>query len=389
MPLLLTWLAAPALAACETLDEADFRSYVLDAQSAIDRGDIELPAAILAEVEARLPCLDFSPAPRMWAELLVAKAIVEYSRGGDWQAPLATALRIRPAIDRGVGSGHPMREWEAPPAPPGGPPLDAAGVRVFVDGLASPTAPPSEGLHLVQKTDGRFWNSVLLLDEPPPPGWLEDPVDQPSRVVAFGRLGASVGGLVAQQLPSAPSQLYDEVQIRGPGGGVAGDLHATFFSPIGVLASGSLVVHPVAPALDARVAAIGSWRRVTLGGGVGAVTVHTFSFAPSPGVEPGVGGELDRDGDIVLEEYAYGAGLFRTAGELPLDASVVVGGGPALTRLEVGAGGALRAGDRRLRLGLVLDLRRVAYVHSVNPALQVVENQAVMSVRLDGLWGEY
>lgn len=400
-------LASVVLAApdrCEPLGEAEFRSYVLDAQSAIDRGDIELPSAILAEVEKRLPCLDHAPQPRMWADLLVCKAIVEYSRGGDWEDALATALAIRPAIDRGVGTGHPIHDWKPPPSPASGPPVPS-GVRLFVDGFVSPVEPPSEGLHLVQKTDGRFWNSFLSSDGDLPPGWVSSPVEQPPRIIAFARIGAVASAFVAHQSPSdADSQLYAPFDLRGPGGGVAGDVHATFFSPLGVLAQGSVLVHPRAPALDGRVAAIGHWRALSAGAGLGLMTVHTWRFepfevdgnttsttTPATSSTPTTGAEAtgDMDGTAVWVQYGYGTVLLRSRGELPLDATATVGGGRGALRVELGAGGALRAGDDRLRLGMMMDLRSVGFTHATVRSLDVQETYAAVLVRLDGLWGEY
>src|SRR5262245_1926279 len=93
------WLDAQAAdrKSCPPLEEAELRALVLDVQSSIDRGDIELPSTILDEVDSRITCLVFAPAPRMWAELLVARAIVEFSLGGDWEDSMAAALRIRPS----------------------------------------------------------------------------------------------------------------------------------------------------------------------------------------------------------------------------------------------------------------------------------------------------
>ncbi|MCA9490911.1 MAG: hypothetical protein KC621_13375, partial [Myxococcales bacterium] len=355
-----------------------------------------LPSAILAEVEKRLPCLDHAPQPRMWADLLVCKAIVEYSRGGDWEGALATALAIRPAIDRGVGTGHPIHDWKPPPSPASGPPVPA-GVRLFVDGFVSPVEPPAEGLHLVQKTDGRFWNSVLVSGGELPQGWVTAPVDQPPRIIAFARIGAVASAFVTHQTPSdLDSQLYAPFDLRGPGGGLAGDIHATFFSPLGVLAQGSVLVHPRVPSVDGRVAAIGHWRALSVGAGVGLMTVHTWRFTPfevdatttsTSTTSPELTGDMD--GTAVWVQYGYGTLMLRSRGELPLDATATVGAGRGAARVELGAGGALKAGDDRLRLGLMMDLRSASFTHAAVPSLDVQETHAAVLVRLDGLWGEY
>ncbi|MEQ1503752.1 MAG: hypothetical protein ABMB14_16045, partial [Myxococcota bacterium] len=277
------WLAewlVTALAAsdgtptCAPLDEPELRSYVLDAQSAIDRGDVELPAAILSELDARLPCLTFAPAPRMWADVLMARAIVEFSRGGDWEDPLAGALRIRPGIDRGVGAGHPLFKWEPPPPPAGGPPVPD-GVRLYVDGFPSPTVPPSEGLYLVQKTDGRYWNTRLVHDGALPEDWLAAPVDQPARIRAWGRLGLVGGAGMVDQRTSWGSDVYPDAAASAGRFGVTGDLQVTFFSPFGLLARG-MVTYGSAPWVDGSVCAIWAGGGLTVGAGASAVSSSVF-----------------------------------------------------------------------------------------------------------------
>lgn len=174
---------------CEPLDEAGFRSFVLDAQAAMDRDDAALNVQILGELDERLPCLTFAPAPRVWADLLVSKSIAAFAAQGDWQTPLAAAVRVRPQIDRGVGSAHPIGKWE-PPA--GEPPVSAgplpSGVVLWVDGVLATELPPVAGLHLVQRESAGQWVSRVVLDEAIPPEWLTGVIVQPLTIVIDGQI---------------------------------------------------------------------------------------------------------------------------------------------------------------------------------------------------------
>lgn len=367
---------------CDPIDEPEFRSYVLDAQSAIDRGDVELPAAILAEIDARLPCLTFAPSPRMWADLLVARAIVEFSRGGPWEDAMAAALRIRPAIDRGVGPGHPLARWEPPPTPANGVPAPD-GVRLYVDGFPSPTVPPAEGLYLVQKTDGRYWNTLLLQDAPVPQGWIEAQVQQPARIRSWGRLGLMVGGGRSDQVNSWGSDVYPDSQRDSVVFGTAGDLQLTFFSPFGVLTQGRLT-YGSAFAIDGRVAAIWAWKGLTLGGGAGTASVSMFerTFGEAVGVET-----AERMRRL---QYGHLTGLLRGVGRARWDLGLTLGGSPALTRYELGAGLLLPpVGGERYRAGLVVDGRTGSFVQQGPDARTVSAATVQLLFRVDWVRGEY
>jgi hypothetical protein len=188
---------------CEALDEAAFRGFVLDAQAALDRDDAALNAQILAELDERMPCLTFAPAPRVWADLLVSKAIAAFAAGGDWQVPLAAAVRVRPQIDRGVGSAHPIGKWEpaeaAPLVSPGPVPAEVA---LWVDGLRVTELPPVAGLHLVQRESDGQWISRVLVDEGVPPDWLTGVVVHPLTIEIDGQVSGGYEVFGIGQIPS-------------------------------------------------------------------------------------------------------------------------------------------------------------------------------------------
>lgn len=373
-------LAAPS---CAPLDENEFRGYVLDAQSAIDRGDIEVPAAILHELDDRFPCLTFAPAPRMWAELLVARAIVEFSRGGDWQDPLAEALRIRPMIDRGVGPGHPLAHWEPPPPPPTGKPLPE-GVRLYVDGFLSPTEPPTEGLHLVQKTDGTYWNSIIIHDTSLPAGWTESPVELPARVLTWGRVGLLSAFGSFQQNASWPSDVWEDVDHRVVRGGVVGDIQATFYAPVGVRAHGAVTLGS-SVWIDGWIAAVWAPGGFTFGLGAGQASVSQFESQFGQAV-----GELAPIERVERLPYGLTTLGLRSRGGARWDVGLTGGGSPALVRAMVDVGLLLPPiGGGRYRIGLALDARRAVYVQAAAEERTVTLSGMVVGLELDLVRGAY
>jgi hypothetical protein len=366
--------------ACAPLEEPELRALILDSQSAIDRGDIELPSSILEEVHQRLPCLAFAPPPRMWADLMVAQAIVEFSRGGDWEDPMAAALRIRPAIDRGVGPGHPLAHWVPPEPEPSGPPVPS-GVRLYIDGFPSPTLPPEEGLYLVQKTDGRFWNTVLLHDEALPPSWVEAPVEQPPRLASWGRLGVAVGSGSVLQAPSWSSDIYLPLDRRRLMGGAQGEMQLTFFSPFGLLGHASVLASPTLQ-LDGWLSAIWAWRGLSVGVGPGTATFGVVDRSFGQTVT-----EVERTQRL---PYLQGSALLRTQGLSHWDVSVSAGGSPAMIHYEIGTGLLVpEIGGQRYRIGLVMDARTAHFVQQgiADRTLRLSSSQLLL--RVDWVRGEY
>ncbi|MEZ4239975.1 MAG: hypothetical protein R3F59_28255 [Myxococcota bacterium] len=383
--------AAPELppesaAGCAPLDEPAFRSYVLDAQASIDRGDVELPAAILAEVQEQLPCLTFAPAPRMWADLLVAWAIVEFSRGGDWEGPLAGALRIRPMIDRGVGPGHPLARWEPPSPPPSGPPVPD-GVRLYVDGFASPTLPPAKGWYLVQKTDGRFWNTLLIRDTDLPLQWATDPVEQPARVRWWTRLGGFGALGSASQRPSWGSDFYPELADQQGRLGAVLDLQATFMSPFGLRAHGT-ASYSSSLWLDGWASVAFAPGQSTLGLGVGSATVETVEWIYPPDTPNAA--PSDALGRARQLRFGLLTAGYRASGRSRWDVEATVGASPAIVRYEAQAGLLLPPlSGARMRVGLMLDGRRAVFEQRSSQNRDVVVGNVLLALRLDWVAGEY
>jgi hypothetical protein len=273
-----------AAAGCELLD-GEFRAFVLDAESAIDRGDLDLTREVVVQVTQKVPCLKFAPEPRIWADFMVVTAIVAYEDGQDWQSPLAAALRIRPAIDRVVGRGHPMYGWE-PPIEPAWAPLPASlpGQQVLVDGRLAEGLPPDRGWYLVQRTDGRFWDTYWLKNAPPSETWWTTEVPQPPRIRGWVAGGLHVGGMRPQQtpqgggwevfIPSNPddpkrfSRFWDVPASGVPGWGVNGHTRITFFSPFGVAIRGSTFWNNTPGLRDLRLSGIWESRSFVMGVGL-------------------------------------------------------------------------------------------------------------------------
>jgi hypothetical protein len=208
------WLALAAFAqpACDPLPEADLADRIHASLDAIQRADVAGHQAIIRDLEERLPCLNFVPSPERWAELLMGMAIVEYASGGDWEAPLTTALHIHPDVDRLVGPSHALRTWQPPPAPVADGQTVPQGVRVYLDGELITVIPKTPGLHLAQRRTGDGWTTLLLRDAEIPVEWLEEPSLAASRGVDF-RLSLSARGGAnngRQSVANAGSFLADD-----------------------------------------------------------------------------------------------------------------------------------------------------------------------------------
>lgn len=383
--------AQPAVVCDEALDASGFRASVFDAQSAIDRGDIELTAGIVDGLLSRLPCLDHPVEPSLWAELLVSWSVVEYSRGGWWEGPLASALRLRKAIDRGVGPGHPIFAWEPPPEPAWGEPIPPK-TRLWVDGRPTPTLPPGEGVYLAQKTDGRFWNSRLLVDEPLPLEWVTGPVTAPPRVVAWTRLGASFGVASLHAEPDWASNRFVSGSATGWPIGATADVHATFFSPFGVAGTGRVSWFPRSPGLDGRVQGIVERGPLVVGGGLGLTLIDVFQG------EEGGARTTDDDADTTTSPVRYGLGSLAvhprhrlfTDGGRAFDAAITAGGSPGGTMadLEVGVAGAV-AGGQVFRLGALGSWRRGTTTWTGVPGGTIEADSFRLLLRVDFVLGEY
>jgi hypothetical protein len=357
--------SAEAAPACEPLDEAAFRSLVLDAQAAVDRDDAALHEAIVTDALSRVPCMTFAPPPRLWADFLVNVALVEFVRGGDWHPAMAAALRIRPGVDRGVGAGHPMQAWEPPEALPGTAPVPEGAV-VWVDGVRAAVLPPADGLYLVQReVDGR-WASRLLLDQAVDPAWLAE------RIVVRPTLerwaGASLrlaGSASAQQTSWDTPYVLDtgwgashqgaEVRVGGWYGRFGGELEAMT----------SLRDFAPPAAWAARVAAV----------------ARSGAFAAGPGA--GITSVTASEGDAthvrrreIATPWVFATAWHRPPTAVRWDEALVLGGGPALARAELRAG--YTSGETpRLRVGATLGAQR---------AWMVQAGDADRLVEIDHVW---
>ena len=228
--------AGAAQGRCDWISENDFRSSVFDAQAALDRDDPDALASAVDTLKNGLPCIAFSPPPRLWADFLVLLALREFERDGDWMPMLAAAVAANPEVHRGVGPGHPIGQWqpdEAPPAPSG------IGLRPdetwFVDGRRVTELPAPRGVHLIQRKEGPWWYSTLIIDDAAPPWMLQHYLAPPPHLALRASLVALAGASSLTQVPSWESDFIPEESVSAidrAGGG----LRATvlFFSPLGV-----------------------------------------------------------------------------------------------------------------------------------------------------------
>lgn len=324
-------LIASALAApgCE-LDPPTLRAAVVDARSAVLRDDLDVAQHEIDRVIDDLDCIDFVPERRLWAELLVVMAVVAFAEGGDWESPLASALRIRPAIDRIVGVVHPIYNW----VPPDEAPLQPVVSRnqIHIDGRAVQAIPPPRGWYLVQKTDGTAWNTVFKRDEPVDTTWLLAPVERAPRIGVEVSLGVGGGGGAAGQWrvtqgTSTTRSVYDlewrddqnqQIGLRAstvqgrfgrPYRGlpvVWGDagIRATFFSRVGVEAQGNVMfgIRPYARYLRGGVIYAGRRWELDLGAAVYDLFLARYRDPFAHDAEGLYDPTFDGDGDGAADE---------------------------------------------------------------------------------------
>jgi hypothetical protein len=256
-----------------------------------------------------------------------------------------------------------------------------SGVRLYVDGFPSPTLPPEEGLYLVQKTDGRFWNTVLLHDEELPMSWVDAPVEQPPRLASWGRVGVVVGSGSVLQSPSWPSDIYRTVDRRRLMGGASGEMQLTFFSPFGLLGHASVLASP-ALQVDGWLSAIWAWRGLSVGLGPGTATFGVIERSFGQSVT-----EVERMHRL---PYLQGSALLRTPGLSRWDVSLSAGGSPAMIHYEIGTGLMIpEIGGERYRIGLVMDARTAHFVQQGIADRTVRLSSSQLLVRIDWVRGEY
>jgi len=383
-------------ASCEALDPVRFRDLVLQLQASIDRGNLELSEQVVATMRHEIPCLTHAPRTRQWAAYLVGEAIVRFARGEPWQPQMATALRTYPAVDRGVAARHPLASWEPPPPSSPGPPVPRGGPPLYVDGFPAERLPPPGELHLVQRTDGRFWNSVLVEpDAPLPAGWARQEVVEPPRVSSWVALSGGIGVGSVQQQPGFDT---DWVQSIDPGDRAAGyvslDLQgaATFYSPFGVWARAGATTWSASPGLDAAAAGIWTWNELMVGVGAGTTSIDTFQG-------PADGSDLARDlpdeeelHRIYLPRYALATVQLRAGApdRFRVHATLVLGSGNRVGRglAELYASPA-GDGPGRWRMGLSLATASAVLTEQRRPNNLLETGSTRATVHLGRAWGEY
>lgn len=374
---LIALLSVPAQAAecAAPVDELAFRSLVLQSQAAVDRGDLEQLADIHRDALGALPCLGFAPEPRLWADFLLTLAIAGFARGEPWEPYLATALRIRPGIDRAVGSSHPLARWEPPAPGPPGEPLPA-GSAWYVDGLPATTLPDPHGAHLVQRRDGVWWASTLVIDAPPESAWLNTRAEGPPRIIGRFNAGAGlIGALTVQQspanresayLPALSESGFAMVHVRGA---------ATFYSRFGV--AGELMA-PVdfggGWRADLRLAAIAAADRRFYGVGVGLVPLD---------VREGLGRRS------VPMAWPHVIGQWRGGPQRPWDLTALAGGRRGLARVVGQTGMPLpTANGGAWRIGAELSVVSAQMWVDGSSDWPVQVTNASIGLQIDRTWGE-
>lgn len=218
------WFASARAQDCaQPLSELEFRALVRESKEAIFRDDVLTHRRLFGELAERVPCLTGQLPKDAWAELLVSEAIVRNATGGDWQAPLATALAVFP--DLAAVPEYLMEQYApGPPARATGAPIPSDAT-LFVDGVLVAAVPELQGQHIVQVwRDGR-WRSAWSDSAPVPAEWLIPKAPDVVTVQAGddgasprgrGALGVAVGFALGRQMVEDPgSYLADGRQLSG------------------------------------------------------------------------------------------------------------------------------------------------------------------------------
>ncbi len=335
------WLAlasGPALAApdCEPLTEGAFRDLSLLLRSGVDRGDADLVETMVAEFDAQVSCLVFAPDPHALADILVLRAIAAYAAEGDWETPMAAALRIWPAVDRVVSSRHPLATWE-PPEQAAPAPLHETRDRLYIDGLPDQGLPPPGSMALVQRTDGTWWNSWLVTPATPlPEGWVDEPVQPPPHVAVRGLVSLMGGAVSRTQTPDFDTdwlQTLEASDATMAGSGLSGGAVVTFHSPFGFLAHGTAWLLAKSPGIDGHVAGVWAPKNALLGVGVGTSSVETLEGPPDDSRLAARTGQSEQR-RLYMLRYLAAVGQVRWGKQTTWQLETVVGGSNNLRRLS-------------------------------------------------------
>jgi len=385
------WAASPS---CEPLDEAGFRDLLLQLQAGIDRGDLALSGEIVAEVRREVPCFDFAPRPRQWAAYLVGESIVRFARGEAWEPTMASALRLYPAVERGVSSRHPLASWEPPAGAEPGASVTRDGL--FVDGLPAEALPGEGEVHLVQRTDGRFWNSVLVEPEAPlPSGWATSPVEQPPRLISFLAIDGGAGVASVLQVPDFET---DWVQTIEPSTRTAasvavdGQGAVTFYSPFGLYARGTIWLWGASPGLDAHAAAIWTYRGLMVGAGGGATSLDELQ-GPRRGTPLATAlPESSETHRVHMPRYALGTVHLRGGRGMRWHTGLTLGGGASVAHGVLEAHLSQRSTPDRVgawRGGLTIAFSRGQLAEQRRPDNQLDVGSSRVALTFGRVWGEY
>lgn len=175
-PLLLA-LSCPAWAqdaACEPFGVSAFEGVVADAHDALLSGDVERHRTVLADLQARLRCLDAAVPTTDWARFLYELAMVRFADGQPWKDVVTAALSADPSFARTYGPAE-VQSF-TPPAPTGAvvrPNLP--GATLWVDGRLAPERFDLVGPHILQVQTATGWTSTWVEDGTLPPSWAPPP----------------------------------------------------------------------------------------------------------------------------------------------------------------------------------------------------------------------
>lgn len=339
-------LAVPALAqepTCEALTPEELGGRVSIARQALFYEEMGTFAAVAHELEERIPCLTAVPAPEVWAQHLVSLAVLAYAQDGDWQTPLASALRVHPSVDRGVGATHPIAQWSAPYEDTGTLSPVPRGVTVHIDARKVSYVPALKGPHLVQVERGGVLRSAFLVDQPIPAEWLPVPAAELPTPSTDSRAGDSIGWLAVS---AGLGWRGGSQRVETPGDFLADDSGGVPFAGIGVIGQ-MTVAGPVGLTIEGA-AQLAEFPLVA-GGSVGLGLVSDALTAT-------VGAALIADSVRVLDSdlplVALAPALMVGTTPGAMDGRVELAWAPAVSRIAVNSGIKLGAGTLAPRIGL-------------------------------------
>ena len=265
------------------------------------------------------------------------------------------------------------------------------GATVYVDGFPAERLPPPDEVHLVQRTDGRFWNTLLVEPGAPMPlGWAGQEVEQPPRVVSWVALSGGLGAGRVRQVPLDDFETDWVQTIDNPGRSsayLAGNLQgaATFYSPFGVYGRATVTTWGDSPGLDAALAGIWSQREVLLGGGFGTASVDNFQ-GPVDGTPAAQRIDEPETHRIYLPRYWFGTAQLRGGGAWRYHATVLVGAGASVGR---GLVEAALASPTSWRVGVAVETTSGILVEQRRAANRLDVGSARATLFVGRAFGEY